>query len=184
VKSIPAKVMLGAVLASGLVFPAWAADEHKKHPGYVDGSVLLSLADDDTGSVEVTLHGPLLEALMSFDPELKELAGELKSIHAVVLDLDEDEADRWKKGRDLLLRTEKDLVSRGWMRITKIQDEGANISVLVLSDDETIGGLVVLVSGEDGELVFANIAGNIDLAAISKLGEKLDIPGLEDLDDE
>ena len=178
------RVLLFLVLTSVLAIPAWAADEHKKHPGYVDGSLLLSLADDDTGSVEVTLNGPLLQALMSIDPELKELAGELKSIHAVVLDLDEGHVDRWKKGRDLLLRTEKDLVSRGWDRITKIQDEGANVSVLVLSDEETIGGLVVLVSGEEGELVFAKIAGDIDLAAISKLGEKLDIPGLDDLEDE
>jgi len=178
------RVLLVLALISGFAFPAWSADEHEKHPGYVDGSVLLSLAGEDTGSVEVTLHGPLLKALMSFDPELKELAGELESIHAVVLDMDEDDTGRWKKGRELLLRTEKDLLSRGWDRITKIQDEGANVSVMVLSDEETIGGLVVLVSGEDGELVFANIAGNIDLAAISKLGEKLDIPGLDDLEDE
>jgi hypothetical protein len=184
VRGVHTRVLLFLVLASLLAIPAWAADEHKKHPGYVDGSLLLSLADDDTGSVEVTLHGPLLQALMSFDPELKELAGELKSIHAVVLDLDEGDTGSWKKGRDLLLKTEKDLLSRGWSRITKIQDEGSNVSVLVLSDEETIGGLVVLVSDEGGELVFANIAGNIDLAAISKLGEKLDIPGLDDLDDE
>ena len=50
--------------------------------------------------------------------------------------------------------------------------------------DPMAAGLVVLVSGQDGELVFANIAGDIDLAAIAKLGPRLDIPGLELLDDE
>ena len=183
-RGLHTRVLIPVILASGLLSPVWAANEHEKHPGYVGCSMLLSLADDDTGLVEVTLHGALLQMLMGIDPELKELAGELQSIHAVVLEVSEDEADRWKKGRDLLLRTEKELLGRGWDRITKIQDEGANVSVLVLSDGETIGGLVVLVSGEDGELVCANIAGDIDLAAISKLGEKLDIPGLDDLDDE
>ena len=121
-RGIPAKLLLPVVLASGLLSPARAANEHEKHPGYVGCSMLLSMADDDTGSVEVTLHGALLQMLLGIDPELKELAGELQSIHAVVLDMSEDEADRWKKGRDLLLRTEKELLGRGWDRITKIQD--------------------------------------------------------------
>ena len=178
------RVLFLVVLAVGLLSPAWAAGEHEKHPGFVTCSNLLSLADADTGSVEVTLHGAFLKALTKFDPELKKLAGELESIHAVVLDLGEEEAGTWKKGRDLLLRTEKDLLARDWERITRIQDKGAQVSVLVLSDDEAISGLLVLVSGEDGELVCANIAGKIDLAAIAELGEKLNIPGLDELEDD
>ena len=42
-------------------------------------------------------------------------------------------------------------------------------------------GLVVMVAGDDNEFVFANIAGTLNLAAIAKLGESLDIPGLDEL---
>jgi hypothetical protein len=33
--------------------------------------------------------------------------------------------------------------------------------------------------GDGGELVFANIAGVLDLASIARLGETLEIPGLD-----
>jgi hypothetical protein len=184
VRRIHASVLLGLALTCTFAGRAWAAEPFEKHPGYVDCSMLQGLGGDDAGSVEVTLHGALLKALLSVDPELKQLAGGLQSIHAVVVDLGQDRADLFEKGRAQLLRAEKSLVGRGWERITKIQDSGANVSVLVLSDEEKIDGLVVLVAGEDGELVCANIAGDVDLAAIAKLGEKLDIPGLDDLKDE
>jgi hypothetical protein len=175
--------LLCGLLALGLAAPLQAADEFKNHPGYVDGSRLLSLADDDTSTVEVSLNGAILRALISFDPELKQIAAGLESIHAIVLDFDDEESAQVARGGDLLREIEKSLVGREWQMITKIKDEGTNVSVLVQSDAELIGGLVVLISGGDGELVFANIAGDIDLEAIAKLGEKLDIPGLEHLDE-
>ena len=55
--------------------------------------------------------------------------------------------------------------------------------MLVLSDGEVIQGLTVMVIDmEEGELVFANIAGTLDLAAIQEIGDGLGIPGIEDLD--
>ena len=175
--------LLCGLLALGLASLPAAAEEYKKHPGYVDGSKLLSLADEGTSTVEVSLNGAILRALLAFDPELKEIGAGLESIHAIVLDFDDDKNGRRARGGQLLLETETSLLGRKWQRITKIKDEGTNVSVLVQSDEELIGGLVVLISGDDGELVFANIAGDIDLAAIAKLGEKLDIPGLEHLDE-
>ena len=44
-------------------------------------------------------------------------------------------------------------------------------------------GLVVLVVNQDDQqVIFANVAGVLDLAAIEKLGEELDIPGFDELD--
>ena len=37
---------------------------------------------------------------------------------------------------------------------------------------------------DPSEIVFTNVAGEIDLAELSKIGESLDIPGLEDLGQE
>jgi hypothetical protein len=40
----------------------------------------------------------------------------------------------------------------------------------------------MVIDMEEGEMVFANIAGKLDLAAIQSIGDSLEIPGLEDLD--
>jgi hypothetical protein len=89
--------------------------------------------------------------------------------------------------REQVLKTERRLTSKGWERIARIQDEGAQIKILVLlnEDEETISGLIVMVLDADDDepvLVFANVAGVIDLAALEELGEAFDVPGLEDIE--
>jgi hypothetical protein len=42
---------------------------------------------------------------------------------------------------------------------------------------------VLVMDADEGQLVFANIAGELDLEAIGQLGEHLDFPGLQDLED-
>jgi hypothetical protein len=153
----------------------------EKIPGYVDCSGFLDLAGEDTGSVEVNLQGALLKALVGIDPELKAVVGGLRSIHAVILHCgDKGRADRAVR---LIRGTEERLVGRGWDVLTRVRNGTSNVTVLVLSGEETIDGLVVLAADASGnEVVCANIAGLIDLAAIAKLGEHLDIPGLDEVD--
>jgi len=81
-------------------------------------------------------------------------------------------------------QTESKLIDREWEVLTRIRNGESNVTVLVLNDEESIQGLVVLVADAGGhEVVFANIAGTIDLAAIAKLGESLEIPGLDQVDE-
>jgi hypothetical protein len=183
VKRIHASALLLSLAAATLALPARAADTaHLEHPGFVDGSAFLELAGDDATTVEVNLHGALLKAIVSFDPELKKAAAGLESIHAVILSYDED--GRAAKALDLMRRTERKLIDRDWEVLTRIKDEDSNVTVLVLSAEETIQGLVVLVADAGGhEIAFANIAGTIDLAAIARLGETLEIPGLDKVDE-
>jgi hypothetical protein len=153
-----------------------------KHPGFVDGSAFLALAGEDTTTVEVNLHGSILRAVLAFDPELKELVAGLESIHAVILGYEEN--GRAAKALDLMRRTERKLIDRDWEVLTRVKDGESNVTVLVLNDEESIQGLVVLVADAGGhEVVFANIAGTVDLAAIAKLGESLEIPGLDQVDE-
>ena len=64
------------------------------------------------------------------------------------------------------------------------EHEDADIRVLVLNDETSLSGLVVMVlERSEGELIFANVAGLLDLEAIQKLGDKMNIPGLSDLED-
>ena len=173
-------ILLVGLLAAS---PALARREAlEKIPGYVDGSSLIEIAGEESVSVQVSIGGALLKALTSWNPDLAELVGGLQSIQAVILDVPEgDKADRIKK---LMLKTQRDLMGKGWQQLAVIRDEGSQVTVLVLNDEETIKGLVVLISDSDAsEIVFTNVAGVIDLAALSKLGESMNIPGLEDLGD-
>jgi hypothetical protein len=171
-----------AALALAVWAPAAGEDvDHRRHPGFVDGSAFAALATPEATTVEIALHGALLRALTTWDPELGKLAGGLQSIHAVILEL--GDAGQHSRGRELLLGTEKKLLERGWERITRIKEGGSDVVVLALAQGDRIQGLVVMVSSleEQGELVFANIAGDIDLAALAELGEQMAIPGLDRL---
>ena len=80
----------------------------------------------------------------------------------------------------LVENTEKRLLKKGWERLARVQEEGGLVKVLMLPSGESILGLVVLVV-EENEIVFANVAGNIDMAQLGSLAEKMDIPGLDEL---
>lgn len=163
-----------------VVAPVMAGDRSRP-PGFVDGSALIARAGEDALTVEISLHGALLRAITRADAELEEMAGGLESIHAVIIDLD-DVASK-QKVLDVVNEIQSDLRSKGWERLARMKEGGSVINVMLLNDDETIQGLVVLVVNQDDQqVIFANVAGVLDLAAIEKLGEELDIPGLDELD--
>jgi hypothetical protein len=159
---------------------AVAGEDYTKLPGFVDGQKFIEVVGDDAVTVEVSIGGALLTAMTKFDPQLHELAGGLKSIRAIVLST-EDAGDT-AKVQSMIRDTRTRLMKNGWDALATIRDEGSVVQVLVLNDDEAIQGLVVMVA-EDNEVVFANLAGVLDLAAIAAIGEGLDLPGLDVLED-
>jgi len=173
---------IGAMLLVGALamLPA-AAGDRSRPAGYVDGSMLIDLAGEDALTVEISLHGALLKAITRADEDLDDLAGGLESINAVILDL--ENVPSRAKIREVVEDIQRDLRRRGWERLARVKEANSVVNVLVLNDAETIQGLVVLVvDEEDQQVIFANVAGVIDLAAIEKLGDELDIPGLDDLE--
>ena len=175
---------LVSCLALGLAASPVLAESRNlsKVPGYVDGSVFVDLVGDDDVTVEVSIHGALLKALASVDPDLKELVGDLESLHAVVLELqDGSSIDRI---RERMREMEKNLLGRGWERLARVRDDDSEVKVLVLNDEEAILGLVVLVAGDEDEVIFANVAGRVNLAAIAKIGESFNVPGLDEINGE
>jgi len=161
--------------------PAFAEVDYTKLPGYVDKDSLVDEVGEDDVKIEIWLPGSLLRIVKGVDPELGELVDGLELAQALVVETD-DEA----KTAELLKRfqaTESGLLKRGWVRLAKIQDGGENVRVLILTKEETIRGLVVMVGDRAaGEFVFANVAGVIDLAAIQRLGRRMEIPGLNNLE--
>jgi hypothetical protein len=173
-----ARWLTALTLAAGLVsVPAVAADKGR---GYVDPNTFIRIAGDDAIQIQVSVSKAMLN-LVTRNPELKAIAGGLESIEAVVLDLSRRGVA--ESARKAMLDTESRLRGKGWERIVLVRDGEGEVRILVLPDDDSIQGLVVMImDSDDGTMVFANIAGEIDLAAIEDLGEAFEIPGLEDLE--
>ncbi|MBI3848085.1 MAG: DUF4252 domain-containing protein [Planctomycetes bacterium] len=175
--------LLGLVSVIGFAFPAIAADSKDDHPpGWVDGSSLLKLADDEDVRVEVSLKGPLLKLISSAvgddDAEVKDLVAGLESIDVLVVGL--AEKSRASAG-EAIRKMSDSLKKKGWDTLARVHEEDTNVSVLINTTNKEIRGLVVLVVDEDeGELVFVNIVGTIDLDKLAKVSGDLDIPGLGD----
>ncbi len=158
----------------------------ERHPGYVDGSAFAELAGDDDNVIEISISGPLLKMLSGAigqkNEELGDLLDGIVSINAVVVELSGGNGD---KAVRLARSTAKELVGDGWDQLVRVQRKGdANVVVLAHHDDEEIDGLVVLVVEGDDQVVFANIAGTLDLANLARLGMNFDVAGFEDIADE
>ena len=64
--------------------------------------------------------------------------------------------------------------------MARIKDETSSISVLTHVSGDQIDGFVALIfDSEDKELVFANLAGAIDLNRLGEIGDRFDVPGLD-----
>lgn len=159
--------------------PPLAAAEKGARAGFVDGSFMIDLAGDDAVSVEVSLEGALLRAILKIDPELGRVAAGLESIHAVILEGASLGGETRARIGERMLAVERQLAREGWQRIALVREAGEEVRVLMLGDDEGgVRGLVAMVSGEE-EIVFTNLSGRIDLAAIGRLAEELDLPALD-----
>jgi len=152
----------------------------KPSPGFVDSSAFVELAGgDEQIRIEVNIYHSMLQIVCkSLDEDFKDIVCGLDSIRAVILEL---ESGQHGEAVEIVRTTSKSLRKRGWERMALIREDDEEIHVLVLNDEDRIEGLVVMVAGED-ELIFTNIAGTLDLAAIQRIGEEMDLPGLEDLD--
>ncbi len=174
--ALAAMVLLPAV-------PALAGNPDGAVRGVVDGSFLERFAprDDDGTFVEVSLTKPLLElaaqVLEAQDPRVAEMVRQLDSVSARVIELpdgDETLDEATRAFREVAGR----LHENGWQVLAKVRDGGDEIHVLALPGGDTVDGLTVMVRSSDGELVFANIAGKIDLSRLAEVLGALNVPGI------
>jgi len=150
--------------------------------GGIDTSALRELAGEDGVKVEVNLSGALLKMLSGAmgdeEPEASKMISDLESINVLILDIDESKSER---ASATIAKMGDGLAKKGWSAIAKIQEEGETVQVLAHMDgEEAIDGLVVMVNGHDGELVFVNIVGRIDLENLKHLAGNFEIEGLEE----
>ncbi|HVQ35491.1 MAG TPA: DUF4252 domain-containing protein [Candidatus Bathyarchaeia archaeon] len=172
--------LLLAVVMVLAALPAVAEGPAPSHPGYVDGSMFRKLVDENDEITEVDLDEAMLKALgkkkREDEPGERELFANLVAVHAVIGKVKGPASNAMA----LVQQTDQKLDSMGWRRITRIKDETTSLSVLTHVSGEQIDGLVVLIfDAEDREIVFANLAGQIDLDKLGAIGERFDVPGLE-----
>jgi len=175
-------------LAVGLAVagsPAHAGDRDTAGVrGFVDGSAFGRLAGEDSELVEIHLGPALLGAIArgaKDDPDAAALLGGLRSVSAYIVGLGGD-PDRTAKAMKLLREIEEQLERNGWERLARVREKGERVNVFVLGNGAAVEGLVVLVfDKDDGRVVFANLAGSLDLAKLGSIQDALDVPGLDEL---
>lgn len=177
-KSIPRLFPTGLVVASVLTSSALAAASS----GHVDFGSFEPPADQQY--VEVDLNKALLKLAATFtkheDPEIAEIISNLEHVRVNVIGM--DDANRAAAtNRIEALRNQLD--QQGWARIVTVREgAGANVAVFIKqADDESIQGLVVTVIGAKGEAVLVNVVGDVHLEQIGRLGERLNIDPLREL---
>jgi hypothetical protein len=179
-------IALAMILIIGFAVIATAADNYKRHPGYVDFEKM-GIFDEMEASIEVILKGSILnlvvQATRNEDPELSDMISKLQFIHVQAFPLDEMDIDVLEdKIADVAKKLDKD----GWEVVVRVRDKEEDkqvyIYILPTQSDQIISGLVVMVVGDDDEAVFINVVGDLDPAQIGKLGDTFDIDELEDLD--
>lgn len=148
--------------------------------GSVDASRFVP-ADLEGGRVTVELKGALLGIAKQFaaksEPETRDVLNGLDEVRVNVIDLRKNDpkaiTQRFQDGR-------RSLESSGWARIVSVQENGDDVAIHVKTrGEESILGLCISVLGKDQEAVFVNLVGNIKPESLSKLGDKLEIPGIK-----
>jgi hypothetical protein len=181
-----ALALLSVLLAAGPPTPA-AEREESRLRGFVDGSAFLSLESEDSEVVEIHIGPTLLGAIAGAakdDGDAAAILHGLRSVSAYIVGLGKD-AERTAKATKLFREIEERLVREGWERLARVRQKGDRVNVFVLGGGKTVDGLVVLVFDRDeGQVVFANLAGSLDLAKLDRLHETLDVPGLDELSNE
>ena len=170
-------VLLFFVAAANIM----AQEDYSKYPGYANFGDLAALEDGEMVT-EIIIEEKLLRMVSKFtkdDVELSDLIGGLKLIKVNTFEVtSSNAAELMAKAKSI----DTDLMRKKWDRIVKTKSKGeiANVYIKTAGDEEFVG-LTVVAIDEDGEAAFVNIVGNINMDALGKLGQKFDIPGLDDI---
>lgn len=160
------------------------ASHGSRHPAQIDGEAFVELADPDGELVEISLSGKLLKLLTTravkrHDADIAAILADLVLVHAVIADVDGDGRDA---ARRQIERTAKQLDRSRWERFVRVRDDGEDLAAYVHFDKaEEVDGIVVMGFVEADQLVFVNLAGRVDMERIAMLGDRLGVPGLDDL---
>ena len=115
------------------------------------------------------------------DPEIAEIISNLEHVQVNIIGMGDANRDA---ATDRIEGIRSDLDEQGWARIVTVRENaGDNIAVFIKqAEDDSIQGMVVTIISGDGEAVLVNVVGNVQLEQIARLGHRLNIDPLRDLD--
>jgi hypothetical protein len=134
--------------------------------------------------VQVDINGTLLKLAAAFtkneEPEISELIRNLQSVRVNVLGINDENRE---ETTTRINEIRADLDTQGWTRVvTVLEGKGDDVAVFIRAANDTeIHGIVVSVISHSGEAVLVNIVGNVGIDQIAKIGEKLNIDPLREL---
>lgn len=187
----PSRTVLAAALAAFLALGAAEAAATPRHPGFLPAQPFLDLAGPDDEVTEVNVGRELLAALGQGmdDPDIRRLLNGIVAVHAVVIGLSSDGVPgKVDRARHLIADTTERLLDSGWETLVRVREKTSTVSVLTKASGAAgkVEGLAVLVvdTKDDGpEIVFANIAGTLDMSQLRRLSAGLKLPGLDQLEE-
>lgn len=174
------KILSVLVLLSATSLTAQEKD-YSGYAGFANFGDLTALQDGEMVT-EILIEEKLLRMVAKFtkdDEELSDLIGGLKLIKVNTFEVTPSNSEELM---DRAKSIDKDLMAKNWDRIVKTKSRGevANVYIKTAGEDEFVGITVVTVD-EGGEAAFVNIVGSINMDTLGKLGQKFDIPGLDDI---
>jgi hypothetical protein len=137
----------------------------------------------DTGKyISVRIEGGLLKILSNVetdDPESEELLKAISSLEGIDLHV----VDKEEKGLDenYIKKFRKSILKENFEKMMVVRDGDAKIDFLVKEKKGKITDLLMLID-EDSEFIVLSFSGEIDLAALAKLSDELDIKGAKHLE--
>jgi hypothetical protein len=171
------------IVASSTTMLAQDDNKYINEPGYVNFGDM-SMFNEEDMITEIVIEEKLLRMVAKFtdkeeDPDLSNLLGGLKLIRVNTFEVSPENKKQIKQRINSI---DKELRLKKWDRIVKTKSKGdvTNVYVKTVGDDDFVG-LTVVTLDNDGEATFVNIVGSIDLETINKLGDKFDIPGLDNV---
>ena len=175
-------------VAAVFILAAWSsfAASAEDHPGYVDFSDLHSLINAEP-VVEVTLREPLLRLITEVIPdEDEEAASFVSRLLNVRLHVYDDIGGNVREIADDMDEIAANLDGESWERVVRIRedDDQVDIFLRVSDTDDVVYGIAVMIVSEDGEMVLANIAGDISFNDIGALGRRFDIEALSEYEEQ
>ncbi|MFA8343403.1 MAG: DUF4252 domain-containing protein [Rhodothermaceae bacterium] len=175
------KLFLMLIIAAPTLIFAQKKD-YSNEPGYVDFTKFENFIQSDE-TTEVIVENKLLRMVgrivKNKDPELKDLLDNLKLVKAISFEtVDKSFSDLYGNVQKIADK----LDGMGWDRIVKSKSkERITFVYIKTKGDEDVLGLAVMNVEKDGESSFVNVVGKINLDAIGRLGDKFNIPALDNV---
>lgn len=170
-------------LASLCVALSSAVHAADPSPGFVDFGKLVPSSSSDQ-FVEVNLHGALLKLAAQVtkknEPDVADLLSGIERVRVNVVGLGEDNREEMTQR---VKRIRSELAGNGWEQIVQAKEAKSDVSVFIKSaKGDVVQGVVVTVMDGGREAVLINVVGNIRLEQLGKLGERLDLDPLKNLE--